>query len=556
MKRMQYPSKIFSILLFILTPVTALRADAVELAAKTLVVGINQTITEIPKGDLPGYDAQVTELKILRSTLHGTLGFTGQFSLQQVGLPLTFQPDSDFWSLGSDSFSYQLIWANGTKVTSSIILIAGRHLGERVCQQDFEGDSVESGDEWAIVGNPEAHPDAAYAGVYGMRASVPNAHSTTESNVRCTPPTISQREGSQMRVSVTVPDPANALSTTALLTAETGQGDLLLNLFLVLDQGAHSIHAEVLNSTTQSFVSTASWPVSTGKHQVTLDWWPDNATNDVDGGLAFWGDNIFIDRIFEPQDFDVDDLVFTFGLQGYTAGTASMDLDEMEVWQGIVESAYEVVRADGFENGLPDPWILGPGPVAGLSVTAAAAITGDYGLESDLASGYGTTEYLIDDEADGPRRFGVRFLVDTRSSSMEANDKVLLLDILDQNSLGGATEHLKVTLQDNASDNTFRLQGRARDGGALVSGVWKNSLKSVVSDGVHTIELHWAAATRSGASNGYLRLWLDGNPVPGVSGLANYGRTVQSVILGTLGINATSTGTLHLDDFESWKPTQ
>ena len=529
-------------------------ARGTEITSAEIVVDVSQNVTVIEKTTLPGYDTGVVNLTILRSVLHGTLGSTDPSALQLSEKPLTYAPTPEFWSLGSDSFSYRLTRGDGSQQTSTVLLVAGRHRGQRVCHQDFENNGVVTIGEWSAVGGPVAHADAAITGDWGVRNSVPDLKGQPDSSVRCDPPVITQAHGVRVVVGVSNPPEYGENLTADILVLSAGNdgGDAKLELWMTAEEGVYNLYARIWDPVQLNWVVTGNWPVGAGPHKLSLDWWPNDDTVDQVGGLALWGDQTFIDRMFTTQYFDPDDLTFTFGIQGFSQEPLTLDLDDLEVWLGDVESSVDVLLVDGFENGDPDPWIPGPGTVVGLSVDQAAAITGDYGLESNLAMGYGNLEYLMDDDPIGRTSYAARFLVDTRSSAMELNDMVLLLDLLDQNSLGGATEHLKVTLRKHSGGSTFRLLGRARDGSALAAGSWNNSVNTVVSDGVHTVELLWKAASRPGLTDGYLRLWLDGVPVPGVSGLANHGRTVESAILGTLGINSGSTGFLYLDDFEAW----
>jgi hypothetical protein len=67
----------------------------------------------------------------------------------------------------------------------------------------------------------------------------------------------------------------------------------------------------------------------------------------------------------------------------------------------------------------------------------------------------------------------------------------------------------------------------------------------------HSVEIDWTRASRPGANDGSLELWIDGTPAGALSGLDNDERAVDFVRLGALSVKAGAAGTLSFDEFES-----
>jgi RHS repeat-associated protein len=92
--------------------------------------------------------------------------------------------------------------------------------------------------------------------------------------------------------------------------------------------------------------------------------------------------------------------------------------------------------------------------------------------------------------------------------------------------------------------------GAATDAGGWVDGAWHT-----LDPGRNAIEIEWLASTALGANNGLMRLWLNGAWFDAVYQVDNDTLALDSVRLGAMGVDAGTSGTLHLEEFESRRLT-
>ena len=205
----------------------------------------------------------------------------------------------------------------------------------------------------------------------------------------------------------------------------------------------------------------------------------------------------------------------------------------------------DLIFASGFESGTFSGWTSNSNDVGDLSVTAAAALFGNYGMQAVIDDS--TTIYATDDTPNAEPRYRVRFYFDPNSIPMASNDAHYIF----KGFLGNSTEVVRVEFRQFSG--TYQLRASSLlDGGTT----WTNTNWFTISDVSHFIELDWRAATISGANDGGLTLWIDGVQQANLTGIDNDTWRIDRARLGALtGIDAGTRGTYYFDAFESHRFT-
>lgn len=204
----------------------------------------------------------------------------------------------------------------------------------------------------------------------------------------------------------------------------------------------------------------------------------------------------------------------------------------------------DLIFADGFESGDISAWSSNATDSGDLSVSAAAALVGSYGLQAIIDDNVAI--YLTDDTPNAEPRYRVRFYFDPNSISM-ANGNTH--DIFYGYS---GTSAIVLRVQFRISKSNYQLRAALVNDGTT----WTNTNWIAISDSPHAIELNWQAATSAGANNGGLALWLDGLQRSNLAGVDNDTRRIDRVRLGPgAGIDKGTRGTYYFDAFESRRRT-
>lgn len=201
----------------------------------------------------------------------------------------------------------------------------------------------------------------------------------------------------------------------------------------------------------------------------------------------------------------------------------------------------DLIFADGFESGDLSAWTSAETDGGDLKVSTAAALAGNFGLEARIDDN--NRIYVIDESPNGETRYRARFAYDPNSLSMDRGDSHLLF----VGWSGDRTQVLRITVIYLADSYQIRA-GLMADNGA-----WLYTERGVISDAPHAIEVEWKAASSPVEHDGFLRLWIDGTELGGVSGVNNDTGVMDQVHLGALtGIDHTTRGTEFFDAFESY----
>lgn len=196
----------------------------------------------------------------------------------------------------------------------------------------------------------------------------------------------------------------------------------------------------------------------------------------------------------------------------------------------------DLIFSDGFESGNLDAWYDAQIDGGDLSVSASAAVEGNYGLQAGIDDT--TLLYVEDLSPMDETHYRARFYLDPNSLAMATSDRLVLL--MDNGSV------FDVSLGRMAGAYVITA-GIKDDGGSLTS-----TTTYEISDDWHGVEIEWAAASSAGADDGYLKLWIDGVLQETVGGIDNDTRRVKSVQLGAVeGLDAGTSGTFYLDAFAS-----
>jgi hypothetical protein len=198
------------------------------------------------------------------------------------------------------------------------------------------------------------------------------------------------------------------------------------------------------------------------------------------------------------------------------------------------------IFADGFESGDLTAWTSSATDGDDLSVSAAAAMLGAYGMQARLDDT--RPIYVRDDRPQAEKRYKASFWFDVNSLSMANNDHHLIFQGYD------ATNAFVLRLALRYSGGEYQVQAQAvTDAGGYVSTAWLT-----LSDEPHQIMIDYRAATGAGANDGVLELWLDGVQRYVIIGIDNDTRSIESVRLGGVsGIDIGSSGVYYFDEFSS-----
>ena len=177
-----------------------------------------------------------------------------------------------------------------------------------------------------------------------------------------------------------------------------------------------------------------------------------------------------------------------------------------------------------------------PVAAADLNVIAAAAFTGNFGLQVDFSS-TSTVAYVQDNSPTAESRYRARMYVSVAPAS-----------------LGGDFDNFYARSTDGAGDMLATI---TLGPGGVTFKAFNGSGDSTLGPfplayGWHAFEIDWQVAT-SGA-NGTMDVWVDGVNMGQITGLSTVGSSVESAQWGFLSGTA-PTGSFYLDDFVSTRDT-
>ncbi len=203
----------------------------------------------------------------------------------------------------------------------------------------------------------------------------------------------------------------------------------------------------------------------------------------------------------------------------------------------------DLIFANGFESGDWSAWSAAVTNTGNLSVSAAAALVGNYGLRATINST--STMYVRNDTPANEARYRARFYFDPNSVTLPADQDH---DIFAARTSSGVAFRVQVVY----ASGIYQIRAKIRND----SGSDTSTASYPISDAPHFVEVDWAAATAPGANDGYLSLWLDGVLKQTISGVDNDTMRIEEARLGPSGsLDAGMLGTEYYDAFESRRST-
>jgi len=198
----------------------------------------------------------------------------------------------------------------------------------------------------------------------------------------------------------------------------------------------------------------------------------------------------------------------------------------------------ELIFADSFEAGNLSVWSASAIDRGDLSVSAAAALSGNWGMQTLLDDTKAI--YLTDDWPNAERRYRARFYFDPNGLAMGNNKAHYLF----YGYSGASKVVLRIEL--GRLNNSYQLRAALLNDGST----WSSTAWFIISDTPHVVELDWQAATAAGANNGGLTFWLDNVQRAQITGIDNDKRRIDRVRLGAVaGMDKGTLGTAYFDAF-------
>jgi len=202
-------------------------------------------------------------------------------------------------------------------------------------------------------------------------------------------------------------------------------------------------------------------------------------------------------------------------------------------------SVSDEIFADGFESGDLSTWSFAATGGGDLSVTAAAALVDEKGMQVLIDDN--TPTYVRDESPRNETRYRTRFYFDPNGIEMGNGDShVIFMGYSD------STDIVRIFFR--KENGVYKVQAWT----LLDSGAWRATSNYTISDAAHFLELDWQAATSDGENDGSLTLWIDGTEQQRLSSLDNDTRRLERVSLGGVyWIDDGTRGTYYFDAFES-----
>lgn len=194
------------------------------------------------------------------------------------------------------------------------------------------------------------------------------------------------------------------------------------------------------------------------------------------------------------------------------------------------------IFSDGFEAGNAAVWASSTGPI---SVTNAAALSGNYGLQAVLSGN--TPGYVVSNSPANELNYNARFYFNPNNTGT------------------GTGQHDIFSGSNSAAKVLFRVQYRKTSTGVLqvrglvvdINSVTTSTNWYTISNAAHAVEISWHSAGSASFS-----LYIDGTVKQTLSGLNTSGYLLKQVRLGpSASLNSSTTGTEYFDNFSSTRGT-
>jgi hypothetical protein len=194
--------------------------------------------------------------------------------------------------------------------------------------------------------------------------------------------------------------------------------------------------------------------------------------------------------------------------------------------------------SDGFEDGTVGAWDYASTDGDDLSVSAAAALHGSYGLS--LLVDDTTDIYLVDDTPNAEKRYRMKVYIDPNSLSIPVGSLTTFSRPLDASYDPMFYVRLKNT------GGAYKIYVLDKTDGAYN----KSTAEYTITDAPHYIEVDWKASSAPEANDGFIELLIDGVSKETLTGIDSDTEQIDMAVLGSITLAAIS-GTFYLDDFVS-----
>jgi hypothetical protein len=198
------------------------------------------------------------------------------------------------------------------------------------------------------------------------------------------------------------------------------------------------------------------------------------------------------------------------------------------------------VFSDNFESGNISAWTSAVTDGGDLSVSTAAALSGNYGMQALLNDS--NVIGVRDDKPNNENNYRVSFNFDPNSVIIANGNAHHIFWGFN----GSGMEIFSLVLG-NINNQYILFIANFDDSGAPTLGDFVD-----ISDAPHLIELEWRASSAPGANNGIFSLRVDGALRSNMTGIDNDTRRLEYVRLGAFGSIGSTRGTYYYDNFQSW----
>jgi hypothetical protein len=191
----------------------------------------------------------------------------------------------------------------------------------------------------------------------------------------------------------------------------------------------------------------------------------------------------------------------------------------------------DLVFASRFESGNLSQWSATSGGPSRISVSPAAALSGEFGLRTRIAGN--TPSYVADNRPANQASSHVRFRFDPNSTATAGAATTILLG---RNARGASV----FRIQYRKSGRVLQVRAQVQRAGGTTSTAWQS-----ISDNKHAIEIAWRSASRASFS-----LWIDGRRKQTLTGVNTSSFRLEQVRMGpSAGLTATTRGSEYYDDY-------
>jgi hypothetical protein len=228
-------------------------------------------------------------------------------------------------------------------------------------------------------------------------------------------------------------------------------------------------------------------------------------------------------------------------IDGTTVFPSYFDIDYVRVWGRQRSNSFNLDLETGLPTGDSHAFTDDYGN-GHITVSALAALNGTLrGMACSL--GTDTTDRNVSRPL-GPPPSGtlsLRFYFDPNGIAYPTGEQFALLGVQTAGSPWAVAE---ADYRRSGANHQLLVYG-IHD-----NGTWAEGLPFVITDAPHLVEIHIERATTGAASDGRVRIWVDGTLKDTVAGIDNYDawKSISQIQVGASGLDAGASGSFYLDE--------